>query len=58
MSKFRRTDEFDLDYTEEYKEQIHRQNQWERERKARRERARQKDKQRLEYIKEWNDLNG
>lgn len=55
MSKFRRTEDFDLDYTEEHKEEIRQQNLRDRER---RERAKQKDRRRLEYIKEWNDLNG
>ena len=55
MSKFRRTEDFDLDYIDEYKEEIRLQNLRDRERK---ERIKLKDKQRLEYIKAWDDLNG
>lgn len=52
MSKFRCTEDFDLDYTEEHKEEIRQQNLRDRER---RERAKQKNKRRTEYINEWNE---
>lgn len=55
MSKFKSIDDFDFDYMEDSKKETHQQNLQNRER---RERARQKNKRRLEYIKEWNDLNG
>jgi hypothetical protein len=55
MSKFRKTEDFDFCYTDEYEEEIREHNRRERER---RERVKQKDKRRADFIKEWNDLNG
>lgn len=55
MSKFRHTEDFDFDYIDDFKEENHQQNLQNR---KRREEVKRKNKRRLEYIKEWDDLNG
>ena len=54
MSKKRYNEDFDFCYTDDYEEE----REHNRRERERREHAKQKDKRRLEYVKEWNDLNG
>lgn len=48
MSKFKRSEDYTDDYKFEHNEHVKRD-------RERRERAKQKDKRRLEYVKEWDE---
>lgn len=55
MSYFRRTEDFDICYTDEYKEELQVRSRRERER---RERARVKNKKRMEFMTDWERTDG